>query len=221
MRAQLLLFVFSFASFGAFSQSPISFGVRAGITSSGMSGDAVNNFKSLLDFTNGSIATKNHTGFFGGGFVSIPISETVSIEPALYYAQKGYDLQGQLAIKGADFLGAKAKANLLTQYVDLPVLVKANLGGFQVFAGPQVSYLANANLKTSAGVLGFNLLRFNTDATSQFNRWDAALTGGIGYEFSNGVNVMASYDQGLSKADANRSLSTYNHSVKVGIGMKF
>ena len=72
----------------------------------------------------------------------------------------------------------------------MPVLVKANINGFQVFAGPQVSYLAQADLRTSAGVLGFNLLDKTMNATEQFNRWDVALTGGVGYQFKNGVNVM-------------------------------
>jgi hypothetical protein len=57
--------------------------------------------------------------------------------------------------------------------------------------------------------------------TNQMNRWDVSLTGGVGYQFANGLNVMASYDHGLTKADANKSLATYNTSFKVGIGMSF
>jgi len=53
--------------------------------------------------------------------------------------------------------------------------------------------------------LGINLLNNKIDATNQFNRWDAALTGGIGYQFSNGINLTASYDYGLSKLDANKN----------------
>jgi hypothetical protein len=78
-----------------------------------------------------------------------------------------------------------------------------------------------ADLKTTAGVFGFNLLNKKMDATNQFSKWDAAITGGIGYKFMNGVNISASYDYGLSRVDANNSLNSYNHSVKVGIGMNF
>ena len=70
-------------------------------------------------------------------------------------------------------------------------------------------------------MLGFNLLNYKTDASAQFNKWDAALTGGVGYQFGNGVHVMAAYDHGISKADANQNLKSYNHSFKVALGMGF
>jgi len=193
--------------------------VRAGISSSGMRGDAVDNFKNLLDFTKGNITTQDHTGFFAGGYATVPITENFSIEPGVYYSQKGYELNGALNLKGLDFLGANAKAVLQSQYVDVPLLLKANFAGLQIFAGPQISYLTKADLKTTAGILGINLLNKTMDATSQFNRWDAALTGGIGYQFTNGLNIMASYDYGLSKVDANNNLNAYTHGIKLGVGI--
>jgi hypothetical protein len=45
------------------------------------------------------------------------------------------------------------------------------------------------------------------DATAQFNKWDLGLTGGVGYQFTSGLNIMASYDYGLSKLDANKILN--------------
>lgn len=221
MKKQFLFLLLMAGAFTSFGQQKISYGVRAGVTSSGMRGDAIDNFNNLLNFTKGMVSTKNHTGYFGGGYVSIPVSSNLSIEPALYYSQKGYDMVGAISAKGIDFLGVNAKASLTTQYIDLPVLLKANLNGFQVFGGPQVSYLTAANLKTTAGLLGFNLLNYKTDASAQFNKWDAALTGGVGYQFGNGVHVMAAYDHGISKADANQNLKSYNHSFKVALGMGF
>jgi hypothetical protein len=186
-----------------------------------MRGEAANNLNDLLDFTQGNITTSGHTGFFGGAYVNIPVSEQFSIEPALYYSQKGYELRGALNIKGLDFLGANAKAKLTSNYIDLPILLKGNFSGFQVFAGPQISYLANADLKTTAGLLGFNLLNKTMDATEQFNRWDAGVTGGVGYQFANGLNISASYDHGLSKADKNKNMEAYNRAFKVGLGISF
>jgi hypothetical protein len=221
MKKQVLLILSIVISTLSFSQSNISFGGRVGLSSSGMRGNAVNNLNNLLDFGNGMIKTGNVTGFFAGTYATIPLDNVISLEPALYYSQKGYELKGELNLKGMDFLGANAKAQLLSQYIDLPVLLKANLGGLQIFAGPQFSYLAHADLKTTAGALGFNLLNSKIDATDQFNRWDAALIGGIGYKFSNGVNLMASYDYGLSKIDANSNVNAYNNSVKIGLGINF
>ena len=221
MKKQILLFCSLAFSTIMFAQTSPSFGARAGVSSARMSGDAANNLNDLLDFAQGNITTGNHTGFFGGGYVNIPITNKFSVEPALYYTQKGYELRGELNIKGLDFIGANAKAKLTSSYIDMPLLLKGNFNGFQVFAGPQISYLTKADLRTTAGLLGFNLLNKTMDATEQFNRWDAGVTGGVGYQFGNGLNISAAYDHGLSKADKNKNMEAFNRSFKVGLGISF
>jgi len=198
-----------------------TFGLRAGLSYAGMRGDAVNSFKDLLDYADGMITTNNRTGFFAGGYASIPVSGNISIDPGVYYTQKGYGLKGALNLKGLEFLDANATAQLQTSYIDIPVLLKVDFKGFQLFAGPQVSYLSQADLVTKAGILGVNLLNKTMDVTEKFNRWDAGMTGGIGYKFSNGMNIMASYDHGLLKVDANKNVNSYNNSFKVGVGISF
>src|SRR5690349_21296578 len=163
MKTRILLFTALIVSSLSYAQEKPSFGLRAGLTSTGMKGEAVNNLQNLLDYTDGMVTTSNRAGFFAGAYASIPLSEIISVEPALYYSQKGYQMRGELNLKGADFLGASATARLNTQYIDMPVMLKANFNGLQVFAGPQVSYLAQADLRTSAGVLGFNLLNKTMD----------------------------------------------------------
>ena len=221
MRRKILLICSLAFSTIIFAQSTPAFGIRAGLSSARMSGEAANNLNDLLDFTNGGITTSNHTGFFGGGYVNIPLTSQFSVEPALYYTQKGYELRGELNVKGLDFLGANANAKLTSNYIDLPVLLKGNFNGVQVFDGPQISYLAKSDLRTTAGILGFNLLNKTMDATEQFNRWDAAVTGGVGYQFSNGLNISAAYDHGLSRADKNKNMEAYNRAFKVGLGISF
>jgi hypothetical protein len=221
MKKHILLLGSIVISTLTFAQVNISGGVRAGLSYSGMQGDAINSLNKLLDFADGMVTAGNRTGFFAGTYATIPVSNIISLEPALYYSQKGYEIKGALNVKGAEFLTANAKAQLQSHYIDMPVLLKANISGLQLFAGPQVSYLMQADLKTTAGVLGFNLLNSKMDATQQFNRWDVGLTGGIGYQFTNGINVMVAYDHGLSKADANKNFDSYNRSFKAGIGLSF
>lgn len=221
MKKLFLLAAIAFLSFGAFAQQSPSFGIRSGVTNARISGDAANSLGSAIDYTNGAISSSSRTGFFGGAYASLPVSKQVSIEPGLYYTQKGYEIKGELGIKGADFLGVNAKARLTLHYIDLPLLVKANFNGLQVFAGPQVSYLASADLRTTAGLLGFNLLNKNMDVSDNFNRWDAGLTGGVGYQFTNGLNISATYDHGLSRVDEGKSMNAYNRSVKLGLGYSF
>lgn len=220
MKQKILLLAITTFSLGAFAQTPV-IGVEAGLSSFGMRGDAVNNLKDLLDFTDGMVKTQNRTGFYAGVNTSIPLGAGVSLEPGIYYTQKGYEMVGDFAIKGAEFLGANAKAKLQNDYIDVPVLIKADLGGLQVFGGPQISYLASSKLRTTASVLGFNLLNETLDAKDQFNSWDMGLMGGVGYQFKNGFNVNASYNYGLGKVDANKNVNGYNNGFKVGIGIKF
>ena len=221
MKKQFLLLSLAAFSAAAFAQTSPSFGIKAGISNSGLRGDAVKSLQGIIGNTNGLLTASNRTGFFGGGYATIPVAGNFSIEPGLYYSQKGYGLQGSFAMKGAEFLSANAKAQLNTSYLDVPVLAKVNVSGLQLFAGPQVSYLASAKLHTTAGALGFNIVNSEMDAKSQFNQWDVALTGGVGYQFTNGFNVSASYDYGLSKVDKGQNLNAYNRAVKVGFGFRF
>lgn len=221
MKKHFLLFTSLFMAAFSFAQTQPSFGIRGGFSSATIKGETMNSLNNLLDFTNGMITTTSHPGFYGGAYVSLPLSEQLTFEPALYYTQKGYEMKGSLGIKGVEFLGANAKAQLNTQYIDMPVVLKGNFNGFQIFGGPQISYLTSANLKSTAGVLGINFLNNKMDVTNNFNRWDAAITGGIGYQFANGLNVTAAYDHGLSKIDANQSFNSYNRSFKIGLGYKF
>jgi len=221
MKKQILLLAAIAVTTISFAQQKTSFGIKAGISHSGLRGDAMSNLQELIDFADGYISTTNRTGFFAGGNVSVPLTPVISIEPGLYYSQKGYALKGEMNVKGLAFLGANAKASLNTQYIDLPVLIKANLGGFQVFGGPQLSYLAKAELRTTAGALGFNLYDNRSDASNELNKWDAGITGGVGYKLNNGMNISASYEHGLSKLDANKRFESYNRSFKIGVGFNF
>lgn len=221
MKKHILFLSTLLVSLLAMAQDQPSFGVKGGLSSAWFKGDAVSSLQSLLDYSDGAITTGNRTGFYGGGSVNIPLGTGFSVEPGVYYAQKGYTLNGALNLKGLEILGANAKAQLTSHYIDMPLLLKANVGGLQVFAGPQVSYLAQADLKTTAGILGFNVLNRTMDATEQFNRWDAGVTGGVGYQFAGGLSVSASYDHGLSKVDAKKNFDSYNRSFKVGLGYRF
>ena len=221
MKNKILLIISMAVSSFSFGQTTPTFGVRAGVASSGIRGESMDNLNKLLDFSNSMVTRTNNTGFFVGVNSSIPIGENFSVEPGIYYTQKGSQIIGKLNGKIGDLIGVSAKSVLQANYIDVPLILKANVGGLQLFVGPQISYLTDAHLKTTAGVLGINLLNNSVDASSILNKWDAAATGGIGYQFTNGLNIMASYDYGLLKADSNKNTAAYNKSVKVGIGINF
>jgi len=224
MKKQILLYLFSLFALTGFSQKlktdKITFGVQAGVASYIMGGDAVGSLKDVIEYTNGMVTTKSRTGFYAGASTDIPVSKQLSFSPGLYYTQKGYELKGELNIKGAEFLGANATAKLQSQFIDMPLLLKAKLGNVNIFAGPQFSYLMRADFIASGSLLGVNLFNTKSDVTSEFNKWNTSITAGIGFNIDN-VNLSASYDYGLSKADANKSVDAYNRGVKIGIGVNF
>lgn len=220
MKTPFLLTSFLTLSGFVSAQMNPSFGIKAGVVSSTIKGDATKSLEGLLNFTNGMITSSNRTSYYGGIYATIPISNAVSLEPSLNYAQKGYQLNGALNVKGAEFLGINATADLDLQYIEMPVVLNANLSGLHFFAGPQISYLIKSNLKTSTGALGFNVINSQLEATQQFNRWETSLTGGVGVQLNKKMNIIASYDHGLTKIDANKNLDAYNRAYKIGLSMK-
>ena len=200
----------------------LSYGINAGLNHSTWKGDAVGNLGGLMELSNGYITQRAKNGFYAGGFVEMPLGGKFTLQPGVYYSQKGYALKGSITGDKFDFLGVNAKAELQSHYIDVPLLLKVEVAkGLQVYAGPQLSYLVKNNLKMDAGILGISLLNTNMDVTDNFNRADIAITGGASYTFDNGFSVNAGYDHGLSRLDKNSNFKSYNRTFKIGLGFKF
>ncbi len=200
----------------------VKYGIRTGVNFAKWQGDDLQIIEDLIDKTDGYLVTKGKTGFHAGGYVNIPISETFSFEPGLQYSKKGYSIKGDLQINALKILGINAGAQVQSHYIDIPLVLKAKLvQGLNVYAGPQVSYLARSTLNAKLGVLGISIFNKGIGITERLNKVDLGLTGGIGYQFDNGLNIQAGYDYGLSKLDKNDNYSAYNRVVKVSVGFTF
>ncbi len=200
----------------------ISFGIRTGVNFSKWEGEDLQVIEDLLDKTDGYLVTKGKKGLHIGGYVRIPISETFAFEPGLSYSKKGYSIKGDFQIPILKYLGINAGAQVQSHYIDIPLVLKANvLKGLNVYAGPQVSYLARSTLNAKLGILGISIFNKGFGITERFNKVDLGLTGGLGYEFDNGINVQAGYDYGLSKLDKNENYAAYNRVIKVSLGYTF
>jgi hypothetical protein len=203
-------------------QSPVRFGIRAGLNMANWEGESMQSVQDLVDMTNGSFSRQMRSGFHAGGYIAIPVAPGFEIEPGLQYSQKGTVLTGKVPVEQLDFLNTNVTITNKAEYLDLPVLAKVYIGeGFHVFAGPQVSYLLSNKVKTEAGALGFKALNQEFDMNSGFREFDVAVTGGLGYRFANGFNISAGYDYGLNSIDNNGSFDTFNRVVKASIGYSF
>jgi hypothetical protein len=153
-------------------------------------------------------------GTVGGFFVDIPVSKSFSIQPELLYVQKG----SRPTLKGEDLLdwyngtdpdpmpadvvpGAidindlSAKLKLSTTYIQVPVLIKANLmpQGNKVvpsiYAGPAIGLLVASKLSVA------DTLEY--DAKDWVSGMDLALVFGVGVKVKN-VIFDVRYDMGLT-----------------------
>ena len=222
MKQKILLSIISTFLLLNVIQAQVSYGVRSGVNFAKWQGDDLQIIEDLLDKTDGYLVTKGRTGLHIGGYVHIPISETISFEPGLEYSKKGYSIKGDFQIPALKYFGINIGAQVQSHYIDIPLVLKANVyKGFQVYAGPQVSYLVRSTLNAKLGVLGISIFNKGFGITERFNKVDLGLTGGLGYQFDNGINIQAGYDYGLSKLDKNDNYAAYNRVVKVSVGYTF
>ncbi len=219
MKKLTLILALFLASLVQAQAQKISGGIKAGLNTTTWSGDAVQSFSEALNST-GALKKEFKTGYHVGGYMNIPLGYNFSLEPGLYYSTKGMTVEQTFSQNS--FLKVRADITNESHYLDLPVLAKVTLGhGFQLFAGPQVSYLVANKVRGEAGILGFTLEQ-DVDWDSGLREFDFGLTGGLGYQFINGVQLNVAYDHGLTTLDAGKSnFDVYNRALKLSVGYTF
>jgi hypothetical protein len=128
-------------------------------------------------------------GFNIGVFTKASHFKGVSIQPELLYTTKGAKLNYTNFTLGA----GEYRFNL--NYLELPVLAVFNLGkNFNLHLGGYAAYLTNSNITDAKndGTID-EIADLNA---SDFNRWDAGLVGGLGFDI-NKVTIGARYNYGL------------------------
>lgn len=219
MKKLFLLLAILVSVFSQLQAQGISGGIKAGMNVSGWGGDVSQALADLVGETSILPGTVKQ-GYHVGGFLSLPLGRHLTLEPGLYYSTKG--IEASYTYAANNFLKLNATVVNDAHYLDLPVLAKVHLGkGFQLFAGPQLSYLVANRVKGEAGILGFSYEQ-DINWKSGFREWDFALAGGLGYQFTNGIQLQAGYDHGLSSLDSGKSnIDLYNRAVKFSLGYTF
>ncbi|MBJ6109076.1 PorT family protein [Hymenobacter sp. BT523] len=180
----------------------VRFGLRAGANYSNLAGDIKN-----------ESTYNNKAGFLGGVMVNVPVLADgfLSVQPEILYSQKGFENK---PTEYTNLLGAKQKreGNVNYNYLDVPVLLKINAGGFIVEAGPQYSYLISSNNETkytTTPALGGTPTvteTQNKNDVSGLNRNELGYLAGVGYQADNGLSLSVRYTGAFSdfvKSDNN------------------
>jgi hypothetical protein len=138
------------------------------------------------------------TAFNFGVMSEISITDKFSFQPEILFSGQGY------SFKNSNKLVA-------LNYINVPLMAKYYLTkGLSLEAGPQVGYLISAK---SEGI----------DVKDSFKKIDFGANVGLGYKFSNGINVGTRYNFGLSNInDTAGSSDKYRNGVaQVSIGYFF
>jgi hypothetical protein len=97
----------------------------------------------------GSAYSANKVGLNFGILVEVPFSSYFAIQPELSFSQLGWNVTERLYLDSLTLNNPKYNLN----YISLPILIKfkvaptvKNGNGLALYAGPQVGYLAGANL---------------------------------------------------------------------------
>jgi hypothetical protein len=204
------------------SFAQVKYGLAAGGNISTLKGDAVKSLNNVFDLTKGVADQQSNPGFTARASAELPVSEIFSIEPGLSFSQKGYVLKGNFTSGFLKLLNTKANLDVNSNYIGLDALAKIKpVAGFSIKFGPQVNYLVNSNVDISTSVFGFSLHNESIDLTGDMKKIDAGLSGGLEYEFGNGITVSGYYTHGLSPVDKNSNFKAYNRSAGITLGYKF
>jgi hypothetical protein len=186
------------------------FGLRAGANYSNVAGDIKN-----------EATFNNKVGFLGGVVLNIPVAADgfFSVQPEVLYSQKGFENK---PTEYTGLLGAKQKreGNVNFNYLDVPLLLKINAGGFIAEAGPQYSYLISANDETkttTTPALGGSPTTSesqNKRDVSGLNRNELGYLAGIGFQAENGVSLSLRYNGAFSDLVKSDNSTYFNGDLK-------
>lgn len=185
----------------------LSLATLLGVSAKAQSGIGIRGGASFFNFGGDDVSENDYTnraGFHAGIYASILGAGSISIEPGVYYSVKG--------TQNDDVANTRA----ILDYVDVPVLLRLKFGeGFNVFGGPQVSFLTNSRFE---GDFGGSTISLDTDSVKDT---DAGLVFGLGYNLPKGLNIQGSYDYGITPIFKNSDADVYNRGFKVSLGYTF
>ena len=157
----LLLCVTSFAA----ANAQVGFGGKAGVNLATFSGDVED--------------VKMKIGYYVGGLVQIPVSESFIIQPELVFSAQGAK---------SDDADDDVKANF--NYLNIPIMAKyQSTSGFFAETGPQIGFLMSAKMKAGDT---------DVDVKEYYKSTDFNWAFGLGYQMASGFGVNARYNLGLS-----------------------
>lgn len=180
------------------------------------------NDSEILNFTQAN--PKPVASFFAGAYLNVPVLERFQLEPGLFIASRGYRVENDILNTG--ILGvATAEITNRSYYLELPLYARLFITeNLNIYGGPQFSLLLSNEFTTrlsgrSIPLIGGISQSFESDGSSNLNKFDVGVSLGLGYELPFGFNVQAGYDLGVVRFE--ESTRAYNGVWKLSAGLTF
>jgi len=201
----LLLIIISNPGFAQFN----NFGFTYGVNFAKWNGDADNFANDLSEgmkeegFTGIDYESKTRNGVSFGMYYEYMFNKRLMIRPELNYTMKGTKFRhdGPVTFNydyETYYLDLKQDLILVTNYIELPVLMRFNFVNNDkntvpyVIAGPNISYLVTSKMKVKTEVDDDK--DTSNEEYDKFNKFDWGLYGGVGISFMNTMLIELRYN---------------------------
>lgn len=209
------------------SSSPVTFGVKGGLTASTISCSD----DRYYEYEEHNDEDKLKVGFQAGVFVNIPVAEKFSIQPELLFNQLGSKVEeryNHYSSNSSFKHNSEYKVNL--NYLTLPVMVQYNiLPQLYVEAGPEFGYLLGGKVKgddittmTTGNSTTISKESYSEDLPMDiYRRFNFGIGIGAGYYFTQNFGVTARFTAGISNIMKETDYKMRNNAFQVGVAYKF
>jgi len=187
-KTVVFMLVLSFVLIGTVSAQGMGFGVKGGLNLAKWTGADVK------EITDGGLDQKYLMGFAAGGFVTLPLGNTISIRPEFLFSQNGAKFEGSED-------GYEAKMSMHMNWLNIPILAVFNVGPVGVFAGPYFDFFLSGtqNIEVTYGGESFDEEEdIKSDEVQSLN-YGVIL--GAAFGVTNNIDIELRYSQGLNSFD--------------------
>jgi len=146
------------------AQESVSLGVKGGL-----------NIANVYDSQAENFSADPKLGYAVGGFLTIPLSGALAIQPEVVYSQKGYSATSTT-------IKSSYKLAYTFNYIDVPLLVVLRMSeGIHIVVGPQINFLLSSTSKFKSGNLSD---KTKTDYNDGWRK--NTIAGHLGFDFNFG-----------------------------------
>jgi hypothetical protein len=186
------------------NREELSFGLKAGA-----------NYSNVYDSEGQDFVADGKFGIAAGGFVSIPFSKFIGIQPEIMFSQKGFKSSGT-------YLGSTYTMTRTTDFLDIPLLLAVKpIPQVTLLFGPQFSYLMKQKDDFKGGTISSTQQKdFDND---NIRKNIMGLTGGADFNVDKLVfGVRAGWDVKSNEGDGTSTTPRYkNMWYQATVGYRF